>query len=61
MKNLEIREKAKRYGVPLWQIAEELGIGANTFSVWLRCELEGDKRERVSAALDAIIRRRDCQ
>lgn len=59
MKNLEIRDKAKRYGVPLWMIANEIGIGANTFSTWLRFELSDERREHVLAAIDAIVARRD--
>lgn len=58
MQNIEVREKAKRNGVPFWMIASELGIGANTFSVWLRSELSEDQRKRVEAAIDVIIARR---
>ncbi len=58
LKNNEIRDRAKKYGVAFWQIADELGIAANTFSTWLRYELSNEKRERVMAAIDAIIARR---
>ena len=58
MKNTEIREKARKYGVAFWMIADELGIAANTLSTWLRHELSEDKRQRVNSAIDAIIKRR---
>ena len=58
MNNLEIRKKAKRNGVPLYMVAAELGIGPNTLSVWLRFELDDEKRERVLAAIDAVVARR---
>lgn len=58
MKNTEIREKARKYGVAFWMIADELGIAANTLSTWLRHELPEDKRQRVDAAIDAIVKRR---
>ena len=45
-RNKEIRQRAKESGIYLWEIAEELGISAQTFSNLLRHELsERDKRE----------------
>ena len=58
LKNNEIREKARNYGVAFWLIADELGIAANTLSTWLRHELPEEKRQKVDAAIDAIIARR---
>ena len=55
MKNLAFRERAKKYGVPLWMVAEEIGVHANTFSAWLRHELPEERRKQVEAALDAVI------
>lgn len=59
MENIEIRNRAKVYGVAFWQIAAELHIGANTFSVWMREEIPDEKKKRVLEAIDAIIARRE--
>ena len=61
MENLDFREKAKKYGIPFYLIAKELGIGPSALSIWLRTELEGEKRERVFTAIDAIVKRRDAE
>ena len=58
MKNLTIREKAGKYGIAFWVIAEKLGISASTFSVWMRTELSSERRQRVDEAIDAIIAER---
>ena len=59
MNNLEIRDRSRKKGVPHYLIAAELGITPNTFSVWLREELVGEKRKKVLTALDAIVARRN--
>ena len=55
--NNEIRIKALESGVLYWQIALELGITPESFSRTLRQELEGDKKERVIQAIEAIAER----
>ncbi len=55
--NKEIRIKALESGVLYWQIALELGITPESFSRTLRQELEGDKKERVIQAIEAIAER----
>ncbi len=58
LKNLIIREKSRVENVPFWMIADACGVSASTFTVWMRKELPDDKRERVLAAIDAIVARR---
>lgn len=51
MSNKGIRKAIKDANVTYWQVADVLGVSAATFTVWLRFELDDDKRQRV---LDAI-------
>lgn len=55
--NKEIRIKALERGVLYWQIAAELRITPESFSRTLRQELDGDKKERVLQAIEAIAGR----
>lgn len=58
MKNKTIRERMAAHGVLHWQLAKEVGISASMFCVWLREELTGERLERVTAALERILRER---
>ena len=53
MKNLAIRKAAKAAKVPLWMIAEALGIKDSSFSRKLRRELHQVEQDRIQD----IIRR----
>lgn len=52
--NAEIRETAKRSGVKLWQVAEEIGMSDAAFSRKLRHELTDKDRERVLNAINRL-------
>lgn len=52
--NTEIRETAKRSGVKLWQVAEEIGMSDAAFSRKLRHELADKDRERVLSAINRL-------
>ena len=54
MKNSEIREKAKAAGIPLWKIADVLGITDSTFSRWLRRELPAEKTAECLKAIEML-------
>lgn len=58
MKNLDIREDAKRSDVKLWQIADKLNISDNWFSRLLRHELPDEKKEEIRAAIQQITSER---
>ena len=49
--NQDIKMKAKRNNVKLWEVADKLGIADTTMSRWLRKELPTDKKQ---AMLDII-------
>lgn len=51
MKNLDIREDAKKANVKLWQIADKLNISDNWFSRLLRHELPDEKKEEIRSAI----------
>ena len=53
MTNRDIRAKAVAAAVPMWELAQELGIGDNTLYRWLRTELPEEKR---TAMLEAIAK-----
>lgn len=53
MKNLEIRELAKRKNVRLWEIAEKYGLNDGNFSRLLRKELPREQQEKIK---EIIIR-----
>lgn len=55
--NQDVRDKARIEDVPYWMIAKEVGITASTFSVWLRTEMEPERKNRVLAAIDAVAAR----
>lgn len=53
MSNETIRKKAKRMGVPLWRLADELHISEFTLIRRLRHELPDGEKQQY---LDAIIK-----
>lgn len=48
MKNVKIREAAKRAGVYLWEIAERYGCNDGNFSRKLRRELPAAEQEKIN-------------
>lgn len=58
-RNLEIRQKVKASGVRYWQIAEKLGISAETLCIWLRKELDDKTKQRALSAIDEI--KKECE
>lgn len=55
MKNLDIREYAKKQRVNLWQISEKLGYAYETrFSRVLRHELSYDKKQEIKKIIDEL-------
>ena len=52
--NVDVRFAAWSAGLPLWAVAEEMGICEMTLSRWLRTELTTEKRERILAAIQTL-------
>lgn len=58
MYNKEIKEKAKRCGVRLWQIAEELGLQDCALSRKLRHELPQVEKEKIMGIIDRLAQKK---
>ncbi len=56
--NKEIRKLVRLNDLRYWQIAREVGCAPTTRCVWLREELEGERREQVLQAIQKLSRER---
>lgn len=54
MRNDEIKNYIKGKGVPLWMVAERLGIADSSFSRMLRYELSEEKRLQIKSIADDL-------
>lgn len=54
MKNMDIREYAKKKGVKLWEIASALHINDGNFSRKLRQELPNEMKQKIFQIIDKI-------
>ena len=54
MKNMDIREYAKKKGVKLWEIASALHINDGNFSRELRQELSNEIKQQIFQIIDKI-------
>lgn len=52
--NNDIRMRAEKAGVRLWQIAEKLGINDGNFSRKLRHELPQEEKEKIFRIIDEL-------
>lgn len=53
-KNNDIRELARKNGVYLWQIADELDMYDSNFSKMLRKELPSEKKAKIAQIIKKI-------
>ncbi|MED3745858.1 hypothetical protein I6J18_13615 [Peribacillus psychrosaccharolyticus] len=51
-RNKEIRQA--KGDIPLWAIAERLGVHENTFYNWMKTEMIGERRQKVIVAIKEI-------
>lgn len=49
--NEYVRMEAKRASVPMWLIAERLGVSEGTILRWMRKELPEEKRDAILAVI----------
>ena len=56
MNNIDIRDAAKRAGVCLWQIAEQMGVNDGNFSRKLRRELPTQEKKKILKIIDDIAK-----
>ncbi|KSU28692.1 MAG: hypothetical protein ACTINS_05220 [Lactococcus lactis] len=55
MSNIEIRQRMLSHNIKSYELAAAVGIFPSTLSVWLRTELNKERRARVEKALDQLI------
>ena len=58
MCNTDIKLKAAGSGVPLWKIADQLGIADTSFSRKLRKELPEAEKEKIYGIIDRLAAER---
>lgn len=55
MSNIEICQKMLVHNIKSYELASAVEIFPSTLSVWLRTELNDERRDRVEKALDQLI------
>lgn len=53
--NQEIRDQIMMNRLRQWEVAEQVGITDNRFTVWLRTPLNDERKKRVEVAIDELI------
>lgn len=56
MKNLELRKAAKAAGIPLWRIADAIGVGESTMTRKLRHELPENEKKQLLNLIKQLAR-----
>lgn len=54
MRNKEIRDYIKSKSIPMWRVAERLGIADSNFSRMLRYEISEDKKKEIMHIVDEL-------
>lgn len=54
MTNENIRKAARVANIPLWRIADAMGVGENTVYRWLRRPLDEEKEQRFMDAIEQL-------
>lgn len=52
--NLDVREKAKKAGIYLWQIAAAIGVSEPTFNRRMRVEMPETEKEQVKKVISRL-------
>lgn len=56
MKNLDLRKSAKAAGIPLWRIADAIGVGEATMTRKLRHELPENEKKQLLNLIKQLAR-----
>ena len=56
MKNLAVRTAAKAAGIPLWRIADAIGVGEATMTRKLRHELPENEKKQLLNLIKQLAR-----
>jgi len=57
--NKEIRNKIESNRILYWEVAESVGIAQSTFSVWLRTELNEERKKRVESSISRLLNKNE--
>ena len=56
MKNLDLRKSAKAAGIPLWRIADAIGVGEATMTRKLRHELPEKEKQQMFGIIEQLAK-----
>ena len=59
MSNLDVKMRAVGCGVPLWKVADQLGIADTSLSRKLRKELSDDEKKKIFEIIDKLAAERE--
>lgn len=59
MANAELRSIARQWGVPLWAVAERLGISERTMSRRLQSELPQEEAQIIKDVIRDLVQERE--
>lgn len=59
--NESLRKKAKKSGIPLWMIAEEMGVSEPTMTRLLRRELPEKEQRKILNIVADLARRKEAE
>lgn len=54
--NKEIRNAIENNRLRYFEVADKIGISNSNFSVWLRKELDGERKERTISAIEELLK-----
>ena len=54
MENEKIRKAARVAGVPLWKIAQYVGVSEPTLTRWLRTQLSEEREKAIMEAISKL-------
>lgn len=54
MRNLRVRKKSQENSIPLWRIAQALGVSEATMTRRLRIELPEEEQARLCSIIDEL-------
>jgi len=62
MRNQDVRQAMQQDKLPLWRVAETLGVHENTLRRWLQAEnIDTDRRQRILRAVQAAKDKRNAE
>lgn len=54
MANMEVRQAIEKKRLKHYEVAKAAGITASTLSVWLRFEMEPERKKKILKAINSI-------